>query len=431
MHVVFITPKFIPNEETGGAALYNLSLIRLLIEQQHQVTLVHFNCLQYNPLYPQAAENLTRLGVRVLSFPIPAQSGKTGLSYRLEDSFPALQLAPQVVTCVQELHPDIVFCYGENGLAAIHGLSGIPLAVQLGDPMHLIQLIRWQYDIFWGYPFGFNIETLKWPWRLLYSGIETLPRVWAYPRHLRTLLEKTALLVTVIPQQTEAYEKLSGKKCTFTPVPLPDTVGPDWESKRAAFSKNEKERARILWVGKLGNTENRYAVIFFVRQVYPELVKKLGKGKFEIHFVGNPKNCPPELTRLAQADPNIFICGHVPDIDAEFLSADVYLVTNTTTLGARTRILSSFSAGSCVVAHVANTVGVPALKHRENALIGHNASEIAELVAEALANPELRLQLGRNGRKVFESQYQMKKAAQRLIELFEETIAQAALEDKR
>ena len=426
MHVVIITPKFIPNAETGGAALYNLSLIRQLLDQCHQVTLIHFDSLQYNPLYPQAAEDLSRLGVRVLSFRNPLPDSHPRLFYRLEDSFPTRRLAAQVVPVLQELHPDLIFCYGEDGLAATHGLNGIPVAVQLGDPMHLIQLIRWQYDIFWGYPFGINLETLKWPWRLLYSGMETLPRVWAYLRNLKTLLEKTSLLVTVIPQQVRRYEKLSGKKCHFTPVALPDTVGPNWESKRAAFSKVKKERAKILWVGKLGNTENRYAILFFVRQLYPEMVKKLGQGNFEVHFVGNPRNCPVELTRLAGANPQIIIHGHVPDIEAEFLSSDVYLVTNTTTLGARTRILSSFASGSCVVAHIANTVGVPALRHRENALIGRNAPEIAELIAEALANPELRLQLGRNGRKVFENQYQMKKAAQELVELFETTIAAGA-----
>ena len=229
-------------------------------------------------------------------------------------------------------------------------------------------------------------------------------------------------MVSVIPQQTGRYEALTGMKCYFTPVPLPDTIGPEWEQKRQAVSRKPEERAKILWVGKLGNTENRYAVIFFVRQIYPQLVKKLGKGNFEVHFVGNSSNCPPELKRLTQQDPAIMIRGHVPDIDYEFLSSDVYLVTNTTTLGARTRILSSFSAGSCVVAHIANTAGVPALKHRENSLIGANAAELANLVVEALENPAMRFELGRNGRKVFETLYKMEVSAQQLVDLFEQTI---------
>lgn len=423
MHIVLVTPKFIPNNQTGGAALYNASLIRLLISQQHRVTLIHFDSLQYNPLYVQAAEELKQLGVQIVSFPAPATPKKFGGVYRLKESFPAINLAPKVVPFLQSIQPDLVFCYGEDGLGALTGLEGVPLAVQLGDPLHLIQLIRWQYDIFYAYPFGLNLETLKWPWRLFYSGMETLPRVWAYPRNLKTLLQNVSLLVTVIPQQTGRYEKLSGKPCHFTPVPLPDSVGPNWEEKRHAYATKEKRRAKILWVGKLGNTENRYAVSYFVRKVYPALVQKLGKENFEVHFIGNPRNCPAELNRLAQSEPYIYLRGHVPDIDAEFLSADIYLVTNTTTLGARTRILSSFSNGSCVVAHIANTAGVPALKHRQNALIGKNAKELAELTAEALADPTLRLRLGQNGRKVFESQYQLKVGAQYLADLFMQTIS--------
>ncbi len=422
MHYVIITPKFIPNNQTGGAALYNLSLIQLLLKNGHRVTLIHFNCLEYNPIYPMAAEELRKLGVEIVSFSLPRQNKKKGIFYQLEDNFPAIKVSGQVVPYLQGLQADLVFCYGEDGLGATRGLKRMPIAVQLGDPLHLIQLIRWEYDIFWGYPFGFNLATLKWPWRLFYSGSETLPRVWAYPRNLKILLKKTALMVSVIPQQTGRYEALTGMKCYFTPVPLPDTIGPEWEQKRQAVSRKPEERAKILWVGKLGNTENRYAVIFFVRQIYPQLVKKLGKGNFEVHFVGNSSNCPPELKRLTQQDPAIMIRGHVPDIDYEFLSSDVYLVTNTTTLGARTRILSSFSAGSCVVAHIANTAGVPALKHRENSLIGANAAELANLVVEALENPAMRFELGRNGRKVFETLYKMEVSAQQLVDLFEQTI---------
>lgn len=422
MHIVIITPKFIPNKETGGAALYNFSLIHLLLKQKHRVTLIHFDCLKHNAIYPKAAKDLEDMGVKVISFATPMPLSKIRWTYQLEDSFPAIQLASQVVPFLQESKPDLVFCYGEDGFGATQGLTCIPLAVQLGDPIHLIRLIRWQYDIFWGYPFGFNLETIKWPWRLLYSGTETLPGVWSYPRNLQTLLKDVSLTVTVIPQQVDRYEQLTGKKCYFTPIPLPDTTGPDWEEKRRTVSVKKDGRAKILWVGKLGNTENRYAVSFFVRELYPELVKKLGKENFEVHFIGNSRNCPSELIRLAETEPHLYIRGHVPDIDYEFLSADVYLVTNTTTLGARTRIISSFSNGSCVVAHIANTIGIPALKHRENALIGRNAKEIADLVAEAILDPELRLCLGRNGRRVFEEQYQEDVSAQMLIDLFEKTI---------
>ena len=87
MHYVIITPKFIPNNQTGGAALYNLSLIQLLLKNGHRVTLIHFNCLEYNPIYPMAAEELRKLGVEIVSFSLPRQNKKKGIFYQLEDNF--------------------------------------------------------------------------------------------------------------------------------------------------------------------------------------------------------------------------------------------------------------------------------------------------------------------------------------------------------
>jgi len=82
MHVVFITPKFIPNLETGGAAIYNQVAIEYLIENGHQVTLIHFDALQHNKIYPEAASVLENMGVRLVSFTQPAAQGtKTGFIF--------------------------------------------------------------------------------------------------------------------------------------------------------------------------------------------------------------------------------------------------------------------------------------------------------------------------------------------------------------
>ena len=67
MHVVFITPKFIPNLETGGAAIYNQVAIEYLIENGHQVTLIHFDALQHNKIYPEADSALENRRVRLVS----------------------------------------------------------------------------------------------------------------------------------------------------------------------------------------------------------------------------------------------------------------------------------------------------------------------------------------------------------------------------
>lgn len=425
MHVVFITPKFIPNHETGGAAIYNQVAIEYLIENRHQVTLIHFDSLQYNVLYPQAAAALQKMGVRVVSFTQPkAPERKKRMFYIPEtaDIFPHTRLSGEVTTFLNETQPDLVFAYGDGAMAPVMHLKDIPTIVQLGDPMHLIQLIRWQYDFFYGYPFGFNMDTLKWGLRMFNSLRLDMPSMLLYPRHLKSILKNIACSVTVCPQHIGRYEALTGKKCYFTPIPLTDSIGPDWDAKRRAVRVKKHERIKLLWVGKPANTENRYAVRFLVRELFPELIKVLSLENFELHIVGDDRNAPAELIRLAKKYPNVYIRGHVHDIDSEWLSADVYVVTNTTTVGARTRILSSFSGGNCVVAHVANTAGIPALKDGENILIGATGRDMAKQIYKAVQDENLRARLGREGRKVYETYYEKNVAAQFLVDIFQKTV---------
>lgn len=343
MHVVFITPKFIPNLETGGAAIYNQVAIEYLIENGHQVTLIHFDALQYNVIYPEAATVLENMGVRLVSFTQPVSHRvKEGFISQPTESniFPHILLRDQVSSFLRESKPDLIFAYGDGAMAPVKDVSDIPVIVQLGDPMHLIQLIRWQYDYLYNYPFGFNMDTLKWGMRIFNSLRRDMPSMLFYPHHLKMILKNISCSVTVCPQHIERYEKLTGTNCYFTPIPLEDFIGPDWATKRKQIRAEKRSKVKITLGRKPANTENRYAVRFLVRELFPEVwLQLIPLDSFELHVVGDDRNCPPELTQLAQKYPNLYIRGHVHDIDLEWLSADVYVVTNTTTVGARTRIL--------------------------------------------------------------------------------------------
>lgn len=425
MHVVFVTPKFIPNLETGGAAIYNYVAIKYLLEMGDQVTLIHFDALQHNDIYIDAALELQKNGVQLKSFEQPENSdikSEYHLSAEMINSFPHILLANQVGAFIKNLKPDLIFAFGDGALAPLKNVDGIPIVVQLADPMHLIQLLRWQNDYLYGYPFGINIDTIKWPLRFVNSLYTNIPSIYSYPRLLKTLLAKVSCLVTVCPQHIDYYREFSKMECYFTPLPMIDTIGADWEQKRKVFQKRNGEKIKILWVGKPANTENRYAIRFLVHELFPELIKVMGLDTFELHIVGDDRNCPMELVRLSQKYQNIRIRGHVHDIDSENLGSDIYLVTNTTSLGIRTRIISAFAAGCCVVAHVANKVGIPSLRDGENILLGRNGREIAEQIYLAIQDQSLRYRLSKNGRIEFERSYEKSVAVKILFDIFKKTL---------
>lgn len=425
MHVVFVTPKFIPNFETGGAAIYNYAAINHLLEMGDQVTLIHFDALQHNHIYIDAALELEKNGVQVVSLKQPKSSDINSdhlPNAALIRSFPHILLADQVKKLIKDLKPDLIFAFGDGALAPLKDVDGIPIVAQLADPMHLIHLLRWQNDYLYGYPFGINIDTLKWPLRFVNSLYIDIPLIFSYPRLLKTLLDNVSCLVTVCPQHIEYYKKFSRKQCYFTPLPIIDSIGTDWEQKRKVFQRKDSEKIKILWVGKPANTENRYAIRFLVRELFPELIKVMGLDTFELHIVGDDRNCPMELVLLSQKYPNIHIRGHVHDIDSESLSSDIYLVTNTTSLGIRTRIISAFAAGSCVVAHIANKVGIPSLRDGENILLGRNGREMAEQIVLVAKDQALRYRLSKNGRSEFERHYEKSIAIKNLADVFEKTL---------
>ena len=86
--------------------------------------------------------------------------------------------------------------------------------------------------------------------------------------------------------------------------------------------------------------------------------------------------------------------------------------------GPRIRILTGMSFGCCVVAHEANRLGIPALVHDENVLLGES-EHLADLTIAALRNPALRGRLGEAGRRLYESRFTPERAGARLVEELE------------
>jgi len=95
-------------------------------------------------------------------------------------------------------------------------------------------------------------------------------------------------------------------------------------------------------------------------------------------------------------------------------SADLMFVPNPIPLGNRTRIVTAWSLGCPVVTHSANTLGMPDMVHRKNALTASNPEEIGESIIELLHNKELQEVLAENGRATFEELFEFNIAAKKI-----------------
>jgi hypothetical protein len=176
----------------------------------------------------------------------------------------------------------------------------------------------------------------------------------------------------------------------------PGDVPPDWESIR----DHSEQSVPLKIVGNVGNlsaTGNTHGLYTFATSVLPALKRTLGEGNFEVHLYGARE--PHPLVKPLLHDPHIRIRGFVDDLDAEILSAPVFLVSNNHDeykVG-HTRFLHAWSLGSCVVAFNDSAGAMPEIVHRKNALLADSPEALAGLVAEAAANVALRRSLGRAG----------------------------------
>jgi hypothetical protein len=196
-----------------------------------------------------------------------------------------------------------------------------------------------------------------------------------------------------------------------------DRFGEGWRERRRELEQ-PGPLVIIGNVGKLGGTANRYGLDYLGREVLPELRKRMAPGTFRIEILGSGELEP--RIRAALEGPDVVFRGFVPDIDEAMLAAHVFLCTNNATpfkVG-HTRYLHAWTLGSCVVAHRDATLSMPEIRHNETALLGQNASEIADLIVRAGQDQTLRDRIGNAGWEAYLAKFKAETVAKDISEQF-------------
>ncbi len=150
-------------------------------------------------------------------------------------------------------------------------------------------------------------------------------------------------------------------------------------------------------LGHLGATANTYGLWALCEEIVPALTRKLGSDGFEVNIYGRTQ--PRAFLSDWLEHPNVRLRGFVDDVDSEVLSSPIFLLANNRynfKVG-HTRILTAFATGACIVAYRDTALSMPELVHGENILLGDSGEELAQLIAEAARNRDLRRRIGANG----------------------------------
>jgi glycosyltransferase involved in cell wall biosynthesis len=387
----------LPNADSGsGASIVLEVLARTLRDRGHDVAI----CAVVYPEYvtPDGAgwerqlERARSLGFEV--DPVVSEAWKPrdvsrDLSSRLrravrpapEELYPTMRDASSVGAAVERLGPDAVFVYGFEALAASAEIRA-PRFAATSDPPQLA--LRERTRRRW--------RERKRPLGIPREAVALQAAVGTYERLTFELLRSCAAVGAFGHHHAE-WLRTHGFDCGYYRTPIAD------ESPLPGDDSPRHAPLRILLVGHLHGTATLDGLRVFERML-PVLRRELGPDGFRTRLVGG-YDAPAEVRPLL-SQPEVELAGFVDDVGGEFRAADVLLVPVSIPLGVRVRILTGFSHGSCIVAHVANAAGIPELRHDENALLGRDANELARQIALVAANADLRQRLRAGARATYE-----------------------------
>jgi glycosyltransferase involved in cell wall biosynthesis len=215
-------------------------------------------------------------------------------------------------------------------------------------------------------------------------------RFQAASRHLeRELLPRFSALLTASEQDAEFVRQICGDCPVYV---YPNAI--PWVAEPAL-----PEEDAIVFSGNLEYHPNTQAVRYFRREVWP-LLRERWPG-LVWRLIG--KN-PDAVKTLVAGDTRIELVGPVADAIQALAAAKVAIVPLLAGSGTRIKILEAWAAGRAVVSTSLGAEGLPAMDGR-HLLVADGARPFAEAVSSLLENEEIRRNLGRAGRALYEQQF--------------------------
>ena len=267
---------------------------------------------------------------------------------------------------------DIVMCETISTIELVPSVAAAPRVASLHD-------ITWTVVRRLG-----RLGPRTWEDRLFHF-LEVLRTGWYEKRHYR----RFDAAITVSDFDKKALKRLCPRLETFSVDNGTDT---------SYFRPNsDRDMGNTLaFVGTFGYEPNRDGARYFAERILPRIRASVPDARLVL--VG--EMAPAELAMV----PGVSLTGEVPDVRPYLEQASVVVVPLRAGSGTRIKILDALAAGKAVVT---TSIGMEGLRveHGRHVLIADSPEDFAEAVVRLLRNPALRAEMGANGRKLVEQEY--------------------------
>ena len=170
----------------------------------------------------------------------------------------------------------------------------------------------------------------------------------------------------------------------------------------------------LVFIGGMSWYPNREAMLFFSREVWPILKKKI--PHIHMHVIG--KAPPEEMVELAKRDENYHVHGFVDDIKSIFQQAGIYVCPISDGGGTKLKILDALAMGKPIVANRLACEGIDVVEDK-SVLFAETPEDYVNEVSKLIESPSLRAQLSEESIKLIRDKYSYEVIGRELLKLLE------------
>ena len=154
----------------------------------------------------------------------------------------------------------------------------------------------------------------------------------------------------------------------------------------------------MIYVGNFSWLPNLQGLLWFLREVWPEIVEEFSDAK--IFIVG--KNPSDEIIRFKSK--NIIVTGYVNDIKPWIAKAEIFLVPLFSGGGIRIKILEAMAMKKPIVSTSIGAEGI-GVSNMKNIIVSDNKENFVKSIKLLFNNKKIRDNLSKNSRKLIEEKY--------------------------
>jgi glycosyltransferase involved in cell wall biosynthesis len=241
-----------------------------------------------------------------------------------------------------------------------------------------------------------------------------LPKMWLICQRwrgtYRRLLRTVDRVFVASASSVDALRPL-GVNAAYCPYPWPI----EKSFRERAAERAAGEPPRFLFCGTLTGLGSRSALHYLLEALYPELVRRLGPGGFQILVTG-ARALAPWAQASIRAKPEIVFEGFVDDLYARMDVCDAAIVPIDVPVGNRSRIVTAMGYGLAVIAHPNTALGNPDLVSGETCLLAATPEEFASAMIRAHQDRDLAARIERSARRAYENAFEPRRATELLVE---------------